>query len=291
MLSQSIPSNGSLTFDTSDPTKFKIHYSETANGDNGSYFIGGQYNDGAATVYNGDVLSKGTASLKPMMLQITGLLHPRGIKHLKATAEQIIHARLSQIAEAVPHKTYSPARLTASHRITEHIQLRRGRKAEAIHLRHVQTAGHTQHPAGAIHPLPGHPEVFHHPAVVQADHLEEEAVAQVVVEAGVAEGKFISEEEIETIAKIPSRQELLSMIVGNLNAPITGLVWTLKGMLAQLIYTLNSLINKTKPVNITGNEFIQSMRNIAGTYNNFVDFTSAIETSEVPSISSAMGRK
>ena len=65
-----------------------------------------------------------------------------------------------------------------------------------------------------------------------------------IIKGGVAEGKFISEEEIETIAKIPSRQELLSMIVGNLNAPITGLVWTLKGMLAQLIYTLNSLINK-----------------------------------------------
>ncbi len=65
-----------------------------------------------------------------------------------------------------------------------------------------------------------------------------------IIKGGVAEGKFINEKEIEEIAKIPSKQELLSMIVGNLNAPITGLVWTLRGILAQLIYTLNSLINK-----------------------------------------------
>jgi len=64
------------------------------------------------------------------------------------------------------------------------------------------------------------------------------------IKGGIAEGKFISEEEIDEIAKIPSREELLSMVVGSLNTPITGLIWTLKGMLAKLIYTLNSLINK-----------------------------------------------
>jgi len=65
-----------------------------------------------------------------------------------------------------------------------------------------------------------------------------------IVKGGMAEGKFIDEQKIEEIAKIPSKEELLSMVIGGLNAPITGLVWTLKGMLGKLIYTLNALINK-----------------------------------------------
>jgi len=65
-----------------------------------------------------------------------------------------------------------------------------------------------------------------------------------IIKGGIAEGEFISAEKIEEIAKIPSKEELLAMIIDSLSASITGLVWTLKGILAQIIYTLNSLVNK-----------------------------------------------
>ena len=65
-----------------------------------------------------------------------------------------------------------------------------------------------------------------------------------VIKGGFAEGRFITSEEVGIIAKIPLREELLGKVAGVLNSPITGFVWTLKGIFNNLVYTLNALINK-----------------------------------------------
>lgn len=128
-----------------------------------------------------------------MMHLNTGLRHRKGIKHLQITPEPAVHKSVFRTARAMPHKVGNLVRAAASHRAAKLTRLRQKRKAEVIHLRHVPTAGVTQHPAGVIPPLPGHPGVFHHQAVVQVDHQVVAVVVQVVrpaVEAVVAEGKL-----------------------------------------------------------------------------------------------------
>lgn len=52
-------------------------------------------------------------------------------------------------------------------------------------------------------------------------------------------------EKLESLAKLPSREELLSQIVCSINSPITNLVGTLDGILRDFVLTLEAII-KTK---------------------------------------------
>jgi large subunit ribosomal protein L10 len=59
--------------------------------------------------------------------------------------------------------------------------------------------------------------------------------------ASLVEGRVLGAEETEKLADLPPRQELLARLVGQLNAPIAGLVWTLNGVLAKLVYVLQAI--------------------------------------------------
>jgi len=52
-------------------------------------------------------------------------------------------------------------------------------------------------------------------------------------------------EKLETLARLPSRQGLLSQIAGSINAPLANLVGTLDGLLRNFVGTLEAII-KTK---------------------------------------------
>ncbi len=52
--------------------------------------------------------------------------------------------------------------------------------------------------------------------------------------------RLLSPEEVEMLAKLPSREELLGKLVGNLQAPIYGLVYVLSGVIRSLIYVLQA---------------------------------------------------
>ena len=52
--------------------------------------------------------------------------------------------------------------------------------------------------------------------------------------------RLLKADEIEFLAKLPSRQELLGQLVGNLQAPIYGLVCVLGGIIRSLIYVLQA---------------------------------------------------
>lgn len=62
-----------------------------------------------------------------------------------------------------------------------------------------------------------------------------------VVKAGILEGKVFTAEEAEELAKLPSKEQLLAMLVGGLNAPISGLVGALGGILRKFLYALNAI--------------------------------------------------
>ncbi len=61
---------------------------------------------------------------------------------------------------------------------------------------------------------------------------------------GILEGKLLSKEDIETFAKLPSKQELYAKLVGSINAPVSGFVNVLAGNLRNLVYVLKAIEEK-----------------------------------------------
>lgn len=58
---------------------------------------------------------------------------------------------------------------------------------------------------------------------------------------GVLEGESISIDEVNKLASLPSKEELLAKMVGSLNAPISGFVNVLAGNMRGLVNVLNAL--------------------------------------------------
>lgn len=59
--------------------------------------------------------------------------------------------------------------------------------------------------------------------------------------AGILEGQGISVEQVEQLASLPSKEELLAKVVGSLNAPVSGFVNVLAGNLRGLVNVLNGI--------------------------------------------------
>lgn len=51
------------------------------------------------------------------------------------------------------------------------------------------------------------------------------------VKAGLVEGRMVGPDEVEALAKLPPRAELLGMVAGGFKAPLAGVVATLGGLL------------------------------------------------------------
>lgn len=81
-------------------------------------------------------------------------------------------------------------------------------------------------------------------AVAMAKTLTEFAKkleSRVEVCAGVLDGKLLSKEEVKALASLPSREVLLARLVGSLQSPYAGLVYTLSGVLRKLVYALDAV--------------------------------------------------
>jgi large subunit ribosomal protein L10 len=62
--------------------------------------------------------------------------------------------------------------------------------------------------------------------------------------AGLAAGKWIDSSVVKTLAKLPSREELLAKLFGSINAPASNFVNVLAGNLRGLVYVLNAIKDK-----------------------------------------------
>jgi len=58
---------------------------------------------------------------------------------------------------------------------------------------------------------------------------------------GVLENKFISAEQVQALAKLPSKLELYAKIVGSIKAPVSGFVNVLNGNLRGLVTVLKKI--------------------------------------------------
>jgi len=64
--------------------------------------------------------------------------------------------------------------------------------------------------------------------------------------AGFFEARALSKAEVNFLASLPSKEELLAHVVGTVQAPLSGLVGVLHTMLAQVVYVLNQAAEKNK---------------------------------------------
>lgn len=58
---------------------------------------------------------------------------------------------------------------------------------------------------------------------------------------GIMENKYINFDQVTALSKIPSKIELLSKLVGSINAPVSGFVNVLAGNLRGLVNVLNGI--------------------------------------------------
>lgn len=64
------------------------------------------------------------------------------------------------------------------------------------------------------------------------------------IKAGFVEGKVIDADEVKNLASLPSKEVLVAMVLGSLNAPITGFVNVLNGNIRGLVIALNAIAEK-----------------------------------------------
>jgi len=61
---------------------------------------------------------------------------------------------------------------------------------------------------------------------------------------GILEGKFCTANEMQRLAQLPSKNNLLAQIVGSLQAPLQGILWALQGPVVNLAFTLQAIAQK-----------------------------------------------
>lgn len=64
------------------------------------------------------------------------------------------------------------------------------------------------------------------------------------IAGGLLGEEVLTKEEVENLAKLPSKEELLAKMVGSLNAPVSGFVNVLAGNLRGLVNSLKAIAEK-----------------------------------------------
>lgn len=86
----------------------------------------------------------------------------------------------------------------------------------------------------------GNDEVTSSKIIYDFSKKKENLKAKVIM----VDGKIYEQKMIETLAKIPPKEELYGEVVGSLNTPITTLVYVLDNLISTLVYTLESIKNQ-----------------------------------------------
>jgi len=80
------------------------------------------------------------------------------------------------------------------------------------------------------------------PAKLVGDFARDNEQMQII--AGVLENKVIDVDMVNTLSKLPSRDELLAKAVGSIAAPLSGMVNVLQGNIRKLVYVLSAISDK-----------------------------------------------
>jgi large subunit ribosomal protein L10 len=80
------------------------------------------------------------------------------------------------------------------------------------------------------------------PAKVLIEYAEDNE--KLTVKSGLVEGEFVGLEKIEELSKLPSKEELIAMLLRTMKAPITGIVRVLDGNLGKFVRVLDQIKQK-----------------------------------------------
>lgn len=80
------------------------------------------------------------------------------------------------------------------------------------------------------------------PAKILNDFSKKHEALQ--LKCGALDGKVISVEEVKALAELPSREELLAKLVGSMQAPISGAVNVLQGVIRNFVYVVDAVREK-----------------------------------------------
>ena len=64
------------------------------------------------------------------------------------------------------------------------------------------------------------------------------------IKGGILDGRLSNAAELETLSKLPSREQLIARVVGGLKSPLNGLVGTLNGVQRKFVYALSAIAEK-----------------------------------------------
>lgn len=81
------------------------------------------------------------------------------------------------------------------------------------------------------------------------------------IRGGIMNGKIISEQDIISLAMLPSREVLLGKLANVLNAPIQGLAGALNAIICKFLYALNALKEKKENMDAEKNDEIKPEEN------------------------------
>ena len=74
--------------------------------------------------------------------------------------------------------------------------------------------------------------------------LKELRKADVKITGGLVDGKIYTIDQITALSKVPPREVVLGMVVGTLQAPLTGFAGTMNGVLSEFARTLQAYTDK-----------------------------------------------
>lgn len=76
------------------------------------------------------------------------------------------------------------------------------------------------------------------------DFFAKEKDPKFVVKAGILEGKVIDATGVKSLADLPSREVLLSQVLGGIQAPLQGVAGAINGLLSSFAYALDARIKQ-----------------------------------------------
>ena len=82
------------------------------------------------------------------------------------------------------------------------------------------------------------------PAKALADFAKSGATKSPEIICGVVEGKKVSSEEVRALAKLPSREELISQMLSVFQGPTTNFAGVFSSLLRKLVGTLDAIREK-----------------------------------------------
>jgi len=79
------------------------------------------------------------------------------------------------------------------------------------------------------------------PAKLISDFIKESKLKTYEIKAGIVDGSAIDAEGVKQLASLPSREVLLSKMLGSMQAPISGLANVLQGTIRNMVYVLEAV--------------------------------------------------